>query len=52
MNGKYLLLAERIRNELVALESVVKRVAGILDRLSVSPADQDILLAAAALDLP
>ena len=51
MNGRFLLLAGRIRNDLATLESVVKRAAGILDRLPALPADQDYLLAAAALDL-
>ena len=51
MNGRFALLAERIRAELGSLQSVVKRAADILGRLASSPGDEEYLLAAAALDL-
>jgi hypothetical protein len=51
VNGRFALLAERIRAELGSLESVVKRAADILGRLASSPDDEEYLLAAAALDL-
>jgi len=49
--GRYHLLAERIRQELEALEQVVSRAEGALTRAARHPEDQDYYLAAAALDM-
>ena len=51
MNGRYRLLAERIANELLSLEAVVKRATGTLDRLTSGEADHEYFVSAAALDL-
>ena len=51
MMPRYRLLAERMRTELQALETVVQRAEGALIRALHQPADQDYFLSAAALDL-
>lgn len=51
MIPRYRLLAERVRAEVQALDSVVQRAEGALIRATRQPADQDYFLSAAALDL-
>ncbi len=51
MIPRYRIMAERIRNELTALEKVVDRVEGALQRSEQMPQDREYFLAAAALDI-
>ncbi len=51
MIPRYRVLAERIRNELRALDKVAERIEGALRRSEQSSQDREYFLAAAALDI-
>ncbi|MFN8499751.1 MAG: hypothetical protein U0641_18005 [Anaerolineae bacterium] len=51
MIGRYLVLSERIRAELAAMDHVVRRTESTLDRAVEQPENADLFLASAALDL-
>ncbi|MEW5986044.1 MAG: hypothetical protein AB1791_05370 [Chloroflexota bacterium] len=51
MITRYILVAERLKAELQALEQVVRRAESALAKAKQYPQDQDYFLAAAALDL-
>ena len=51
MIPQYRILAQRIRAELQALDHVVERAEGALERASRQPQDEEYFLTSAALDL-
>ena len=51
MIARYRVLAERLRAELQALEQVVARTQGAIERAALRAEDRDYFIAAAALDL-